>query len=297
MLTVPSSLVVYVTLDFFLGYLNQKYAKMGEKKIFLDPVRAPIVKEMFEKGAYEGWSGRQSLRWLTNEKNFRTRNNLKLPLSMVYKILENPFYYGKYEYPLKSGKFYDGEHEPLITKELFDRVRTIMTVPLKPKYRSKEFTFTRLMKCGNCRYGITATERIKKFKSGTSKRYVYYHCTNKGVVACKEPYMREEEVITQLIAIIQNVAINSESVAQKLEGEIERFLAFSRGVLSQTQEIALNPNDDEMRKYLLYLLTYGNKEDKREVLALLESKLYVQNGNIELREEPVLKIPLQTDFK
>ena len=277
-----------------LGYLNQKYAKMGEKKVFLDPVRASIIREMFERVAYQGMTGRQILRWLTYEKKFTSRTDKKIPLSSVYKILENPFYYGEYEYPIGSGNFYQGEHEPLISRELFDQVRLKMVVPEKPKYRSKEFSFTRLMKCGGCGYGITATERKKKQKNGREHRYVYYHCTNKGIIACREPYIREEELILQLIALIHKVAINSETVAERLKGEIDRFLAFSRGVLNQKQELVPSTNEDELRNYLLYLLSHGNREDKREVLSLLESKLYLKDGILELREDPIKKVSMQT---
>lgn len=47
-----------------LGYIHDKFADKGDKKVFLDPKRAPIIKKVFEKVAYEQWSGRQILRWL-----------------------------------------------------------------------------------------------------------------------------------------------------------------------------------------------------------------------------------------
>lgn len=41
-----------------VGYLNQKL--MDKKcQIIVDPDKAPIVKQMFEKVAYEKWSGRK----------------------------------------------------------------------------------------------------------------------------------------------------------------------------------------------------------------------------------------------
>jgi DNA invertase Pin-like site-specific DNA recombinase len=57
-----------------LGYLNQK---MMDRKcqIIVDPDRAPIVKQMFEKVAYEKWSGRKVYNWLKFELNFKTVGN------------------------------------------------------------------------------------------------------------------------------------------------------------------------------------------------------------------------------
>src|SRR3990167_7422292 len=44
-----------------LGYINLKYEIKGQKKVVLDPKRAPVIKEMFEKAAL-GCSGRDLLR-------------------------------------------------------------------------------------------------------------------------------------------------------------------------------------------------------------------------------------------
>ena len=38
----------------------------------IDPERAPVIKKMFEKVAYEKWSGKKVYNWLKFELNFRT---------------------------------------------------------------------------------------------------------------------------------------------------------------------------------------------------------------------------------
>jgi site-specific DNA recombinase len=49
------------------GYLNSK--NVDEKgKIFIDPQRAPVIKEMFERVAQKGDSGRKLFRWLKEIK-------------------------------------------------------------------------------------------------------------------------------------------------------------------------------------------------------------------------------------
>lgn len=85
-----------------LGYLNQKL--MDRKcQIIVDPARAPIIKKMFEKVAYEHFSGRKLYNWLKHDLNFYTRGNKPLTLSGIYRILDNPFYYGPFEFPKDSG--------------------------------------------------------------------------------------------------------------------------------------------------------------------------------------------------
>ena len=105
-----------------LGYLNQ--GRMDRKcQILVDPVRAPIIKQIFEKMGYELWSGRKIYNWLKHDLNFKTRGNKSLTLSGLYRIIDNHMYYGVFERPVKSGNWYEGKHTPIITKELFDKAQ------------------------------------------------------------------------------------------------------------------------------------------------------------------------------
>jgi hypothetical protein len=69
---------------------------------FIDPDRGHVIKQMFEKVAYEKWSGRKIYHWLKFDLNFKTAGgNKNLSLGNIYKILESTFYYGVFEYPTK----------------------------------------------------------------------------------------------------------------------------------------------------------------------------------------------------
>ena len=72
------------------------------------------------------WSGSRLYHWLKFELNFHTTGNKPLSLGNVYRTLSNPFYYGIFEFPKKSGNWYNGKHEPIISKELFDQVQSQM---------------------------------------------------------------------------------------------------------------------------------------------------------------------------
>ena len=142
------------------GYLNEKHV---DKKCQcrIDPKRAPVIKQMFERMANEQWSGRKVFRWLI-EIGFKTKTGKPLVLANIYLILRNPFYYGEFEYPVGSNNWYAGKHTPIIGKELFDRVQTNLNENFIPKTESKEFAFTKLIKCGYCGSGISADEKFKK---------------------------------------------------------------------------------------------------------------------------------------
>ena len=167
-----------------VGYLNERH--MDRKcQAILDPERAPIIKKIFEKVAYEKWSGHKIYNWLKFEINFKSvTGNKGLSMGNIYMILQNPFYYGVFEYPVRSGNFYTGKHIPLITKELFDQVQTQVKSQFI-KSETKEFAFTKLITCGLCGSGITADEKFKKQKNGNTHRHVYYSCTKTRDRNCK----------------------------------------------------------------------------------------------------------------
>jgi DNA invertase Pin-like site-specific DNA recombinase len=200
------------------GYLNEKHA---DKKcqVILDPERAHIAKLMFEKVAYEKWSGRKIFHWLKFELNLKTRNGNKgLTLGNIYLILQSPFYYGVFEYPHKSGNFYTGRHEPLITKELFDQVQT----QIKSQFvrsENKEFAFTKLMTCGLCGSGICADEKFKKQKNGNVHRHVYYGCTKARDKDCKCGYINEIDLIKQFENLMDKVDIDEIGIKEKIKIE------------------------------------------------------------------------------
>src|SRR3990167_4229955 len=104
------------------GYFNSKN-KDESCHVLIDQYRAPIIKKMFEKVAYEKYSGRRLHVWLKDELKFKTKNGKPLTVSNIYIILRNTFYYGSFEYPRGGGQWYQGKHTPIITKELFDKVQ------------------------------------------------------------------------------------------------------------------------------------------------------------------------------
>lgn len=262
-----------------LGYLNQKI--MDKKcQVIIDPQRAPIIKKMFEKVAYEHYSGRKIYNWLRHELNFYTRGNKPLTLSGIYRILDNHFYYGVFERPKQSGNWYTGKHEPLITKELFEKAQAQLKRD-NIQRENKEFAFTKLFTCGYCGSGISAEEKWKQLKDSTHAKYIYYSCSRARDRNCKNHYIREEDLITELLKILDKVNINELGMRQKLEDEIARFNIFQRSVLGVTEKIK-NNKDTDIRNYAKYILKEGTVGEKRELLANLRSRIVYKDKQLTL---------------
>jgi site-specific DNA recombinase len=265
-----------------LGYLNQK--RMDKKcQVIIDPLRAPAIKKMFEKVAYEKYSGRKLYNYLKHELNFYTRGNKPLTLAGVYRILDNPFYYGVFERPVGSGNWYQGKHKPIISKDLFEKAQAQLKRD-KIVRENREFAFTKLFTCGHCGSGISAEEKYKQLKDGTHARYIYYSCSRARDRNCKNKYIREEDLITELLKILDKVNINELGMRQKLEDEIARFNIFQRSVLGATEKLKTDKEMD-IRNYAKYLLKEGAVSEKRELLANLRSKIMYKDKKLTLIED------------
>ena len=262
------------------GYLNEKHA---DKKceVFPDPDRAHIVKQMFEKVAYEQWSGRKIYNWLKFELNLKTRNGNKgLTLSNIYLILENPFYYGVFEYPRKSGNFYTGRHKPIITRELFDLVQARIKTQTLRTQEPKEFAFTKLMTCGLCGSGITADEKFKKLKNGSVNRHVYYSCTRVKDKECRCGYISEEDLIKQFEKLFDQIDIDEIGMRDKIKTEVQRIKKFQQSVLGIKQEIQVS--DIDVRNYAKFILKDASMDEKRELFSCFKSNILLANKKISL---------------
>ena len=257
-----------------VGYLNERH--MDRKcQAIVDPERGPIIKKMFEKVAYEKWSGHKIYNWLKFEINFKSvTGNKGLSLGNIYLILQNPYYYGVFEYPVKSGNFYTGKHTPLITKELFDQVQQQVQSQVI-KSEGKEFAFTKLMTCGLCGSGISADEKFKKLKNGTVNRHVYYSCTKSKDRNCKCGYINEEDLLKQFENLLDKIDLDEIGMKDKIKLEVERIKKFHKFVLVNKEIIEVG--DIDIRNYAKYILKDGQNIEKRELLGCLKSKIILKN--------------------
>lgn len=259
-----------------------KYKRMDQKcESIIDPERAPIVKQMFEKIGYNGWSGRKLHIWLKDEIDFKTEHGKHLSLGNLYRILENHFYYGRFEFPKNSGKWYDGVHEAIITKELFDTVqKQIKSQILEPRSQQKEFAFTRIMTCGLCGSGITADEKFKHQKNGNTHRYVYYKCTRTRDVNCPCGFINEEDLVSQLQNLMDDLEIQVVPLKEKITAEVRRFKMFEQMLLKTKTVVAVK--DIDIRNYAKFILIEGTTEEKREFLRCLKSDVFLIKKKVSL---------------
>lgn len=258
------------------GYISSK-TKSQKAVAELDPERSKVIKQMFEKIGHDGWSGMKTFKWLTDEVKFQTEFGKPLSLGNFYRLLENHFYYGIFEFPKKSGQWYKGSHEPILSKELFDLVqKNINDHILSPKYAQKEFA--RLFTCRMCGSGITADEKFKKLKASGTNRHVYYKCTKARNLDCTFGYINENDLIMQLQKILDTIDLNKISIKEKITKEVSRFKRFQSRLLSEKVSIVIK--DIDIREYVKFMPEEGDVEEKREVFSFIKDKIVLNNNKL-----------------
>lgn len=263
-----------------IGYLNDNRSD-HKCEYLLDPLRAPIIKLIFEKVGRDKWSGVRIYHWLKEELNFKTRSGKDMSLGTLYTVLKNPFYCGVFEYPRGSGNWYVGKHEALIPRELFEAVRKKITEETNPRSKTDGFAFVKMMTCGVCGSGVTCLEKEKVLRTtGKSTFYRYYICSRSRDRRCKNPYIREDVLVEQLCGIIDDIEIDRLGARRIIDKEIGRFSSMQAKVLGVKEWD--KPKDVDIKRYAKYLLEEGSIEEKRELLEQLRGKLRLSHKKVAL---------------
>ncbi len=190
-----------------LGYINNS----NIKKIAVHRKNAKLVKKMFELYA-TGSVRLENLSVVLEQAGIKSQNNNRVHISRISSIISNPIYYGHFRH---AGEIYEGKHEPIITKDLFDRANAVLRGRGRtPAKKTDPRPFCGLLSCGSCGMGITGEIKIKRQKNGNTHRYVYYHCTKKSKTKkCPEPCIRQEELDRQLSVMLTEYSMPKEWVA------------------------------------------------------------------------------------
>ncbi|KKR54024.1 MAG: Recombinase [Parcubacteria group bacterium GW2011_GWA2_40_23] len=187
-----------------VGYLNNPRT-LG---IDIDPVKSVLVRKVFELYA----TGEYTLKSLANwckEVELKGNRAKEIAISNIHKILQNIFYIGLMKY---NGEIFEGTHEPLVSKKLFDRCQEILRKKGKPQHGKKyDFPFLGLMKC-TCGCSIIAERQ---------KGHNYYRCTKKKGICLEKHFLREEQLTEQVQSFLQKVSLSSQDT-EKILVELEK---------------------------------------------------------------------------
>ncbi|MBA7602238.1 hypothetical protein ES703_09324 [subsurface metagenome] len=217
-----------------LGYLNDKSKGKGRREIIKDHDRFSLVKKMWELMLTGRYNPPKILEIANNKWGFRTTHGKMLSRSGIYRIFTNPFYYGWFEYPKKSGNWYKGSHEPMIAAQEYDNVQILLGRKGRPRPKTHNFAFAGLIRCGQCGAMVTAEEKnqiicsvckhkfsfnnrlecpkcktpVEKMKNPTTRKYVYYHCTKRKTPKCTQGSIEVKKLEKQIDEYLSRIHIS-----------------------------------------------------------------------------------------
>ncbi|MBN8726058.1 MAG: recombinase family protein [Acidobacteria bacterium] len=234
-----------------LGYLN-----MGKgKPKALDPIRAPLIRRAFEMYATGDW-GLDALVDKLYEIGLRNRSGNKVVRNGLSSILHNVFYIGLIRLKEK-GEIFNGIHQTLISKTLFDQVQDVLSGKNVKKVKHHMFQFRGKISCGNCQ---------KKPSGETRKGHVYYRCHTKD---CEQRSFREEEVENIVEGFLGKLAFNNEektSFEQYIKAESDNIIDST-----ETQKKTLKMQLEQLKERLSKL-TDGYLDRVIDEVSYLEKK-------------------------
>ena len=164
-----------------------------------DPSTAPIVKEMFRLYLHPSHSV-SSIQHVVYDKGGRTAKGRPFGKSLVYKMLNNPFYMGVIHF---DGKEYPGAHIPLIDKKMYQRVQDKLHGKRPAVMRTHNPLFKNLLRCENC--GGVISWQLQKGR--------YYGRCQRLKPTCKhQKSLREDYVEEAIVAKLNDLVAPSASV-------------------------------------------------------------------------------------
>jgi site-specific DNA recombinase len=197
------------------GYMNDQYAEKGNKRIKSDPERFPIIKEAWRMMLTGDYTPPEILKKINNELGYRTPRRKSLggkPMarSQLYQMFGDAFYYGRFEFPVGSGNWFDGKHEPMVTEEEYWIVQQLLGRKERQRPHKHSFPYTGIIRCGQCGSMVTAEHKTKRQASGKMHFYIYYHCTWLKDPNCTERVIEVKDLEGQIAAEIASLSIPAE---------------------------------------------------------------------------------------
>ncbi len=258
-----------------LGYLNDR----NERTIIIDGERAPFIKAAFNLYSSGDWT----LKSLSKELYFRglrTRAGKRIRPSSLNIILRNPFYYG---FMKINDKLYNGNHQPLISKTMFDKVQFNLDNKGTVKRNAHSFPLRGFLVCGECGCKITAE---------IQRGHTYYRCT-KSKGNCGQKYVRAEELNEQVESILARIEIDKDL----MELLIESCKVLESGERNHRQEIKnkLTKEYKILTKKIDKLVdTFLDVKIPEDIYNSKLKKLEADRHDIDVKIREIEKKPLQS---
>ena len=213
-----------------LGYLNGGDPNDEKKRIVLtDKSRAPLIAETFRMYATGDYSAIE-VRDAIYKKGLVTGAGKRLAQSKMFELLRCPFYYGEMRW---RGKVKTGNHEAIITKDIFDRCQQVIAENNRYLCRRRRYAFllNGFVFCAKCGQRYTAEHHFDKNKS-------YYHCCRAGDhIKCTDKYVEVQDLEGQVQERFDKLEFSPEFIERVVAKAKELYEQKRAGVTAEKERL------------------------------------------------------------
>jgi hypothetical protein len=244
------------------GYITYGYTIDADRYFQIDPLTAPVVREIFQK--YAAGMIIKDIMDELNGRGIKTLRGGKFTINIITNILKNRRYTGEYRF----GETVVPEGMPaIITKELFEVVNARMEqnkrAPARYKADDRYLLTTKLM-CGKCGAYMAGESGTSK----TARKYYYYKCGNakrKGgcdMKAVKKQWIEyivlehtikllfDDDLIAELVDTLFEMQSRENSTIPQLQKQLEDTQKGIENILNAIQQGILTPSTKERLEML-----------------------------------------------
>jgi DNA invertase Pin-like site-specific DNA recombinase len=245
-----------------LGYRKGREGDRDLKKKYPNE-KAKVVRKMFEMYA----SGAHTYRDIASHVR---KMGINMDKSRVERILSNTFYIGTLKWQSsKTGEIhvYQGNHEPIITKPLWNEVRKVTKSRAKSKGKITRSPYSQIVMC---KCGRLMTAGVSSNGKST-KKYFYLSCRNPN---CSFGNLRVEEIDFVISEFIQSLQPKLEAVQRLVE--LHNDETGATPIVKEIEIIEQEINHKTKRLDVVqeaYLDSILSKEDALRKTALLKQEI------------------------
>ena len=127
------------------------------------------------------------------KRGLKGKSGISIGVSTLHILLTNTFYFGLMKW---GGLEHMGNHQPLITKELFDEVSYLLQKHRSFVIRERKFDFLLRGAVICSRHNRRLVGEWHKIRSAKRDKISYYHCSARG--GCKGSYCQTDKLETMV---------------------------------------------------------------------------------------------------
>ncbi|OZV10750.1 hypothetical protein CIW83_18185 [Tissierella sp. P1] len=259
-------------------------------ELVIDDYESMQVKKVYE--LYLEGKGADAIADYMTRKGYKNNNGYNWNSLQVIRVLSNPTYTGIVEY---NGNQYEGLHKPIISKETFEMIQSIMK-SRKQKPKSTKYLLGGIVYCAYCGARLRATWANAKEDGSKDHYYNCYSLTGPKRMAksdnCPGRHWKANELEGEIIRQLSDKELNVERLKKAYEIEKKHLVE-----KANNQDIILNKIRDIDNSIDKFMKLYQDDKIPASVISERIDKLYREKIALEQSVLGESENPIEDNFE